>query len=152
MRGSVALASLAGVLMRGLWLPMWCARGPRSARRVGAVVVVSGAADVVMAEDGAFCEVPGGDRLLTQVTGTGCLHGALISACVGAGVDAWVAAVGASAWLARAAEIAAAEVAVGATDTAEAASPPRGGPGSFRVALLDALYRVGGAEHDLFTR
>ncbi len=128
------------------------------ARRVGAVVVVSGVVDVVAAADGAFCEVAGGNELLTHVTGTGCLHGALIAACVGAGVEPWLAAVGASAWLARAAEIAAGEVAAAAIDTAAAASPPRGGPGSFRVALLDALYRVGtlyrvgGAGNERFDR
>ncbi len=92
------------------------------ARRTGGVVAVSGPTDLVT--DGhrtAF--VPGGTPLLTRVSGTGCLLGALTAACA-AVAPPWEAALAASTWLATAGELA-------ATGSA--------GPGTFRVALVDAL-------------
>jgi hydroxyethylthiazole kinase len=93
------------------------------ARRTGAVVAVSGVIDHVT--DGrTVVEVPGGDVLLTKVTGAGCALGALMAAFAAVSATPLDAAVAASRLMARAAERAAAVA---------------HGPGSFAVALLDAL-------------
>ncbi|NQX03905.1 hydroxyethylthiazole kinase [Rathayibacter sp. VKM Ac-2856] len=96
------------------------------AHRVGAVVAVSGAVDVIT--DGErVVRVSGGHPLLTRVTGGGCALGAVMAAFLGAQPsdgDALGAAVAASAVWGLAAERAAATAA---------------GPGSFAVGLLDAL-------------
>ena len=92
------------------------------AGRTGGVVAVSGPVDLVT--DGTLVHrVAGGSPLLTRVTGTGCLLGALTAACA-ARATPMVAAVAATAWMAAAGGVA-------------ATAAPR--PGSFRVALLDAL-------------
>ncbi len=93
-------------------------------RARGCVVAVSGAVDYVT-DGSTVIEVPGGDVLMTRVTGVGCALGALMAAFVAAnGGDALGAAAGASAVLAAAGE--------------RAAQATRG-PGSFAVALLDHL-------------
>jgi hydroxyethylthiazole kinase len=93
------------------------------AERAGTVVAVSGVVDHVT--DGrTVVTVPGGDVLLTKVTGAGCALGALMAAFCAVSATPLDAAVAASALMATAAERAAA--------TAD-------GPGSFAVALLDAL-------------
>jgi hydroxyethylthiazole kinase len=92
-------------------------------RRVGTVVAVSGVVDHVT--DGrAVVTVPGGDVLLTKVTGAGCALGALMAAFCAVCATPLDAAVAASRLMAGAAERAAANA---------------GGPGSFAVALLDEL-------------
>jgi hydroxyethylthiazole kinase len=92
------------------------------ARRTGAVVAVSGPADVVT--DGQrIVRVAGGDELLTRVTGAGCSLGATMAAFLGVCAPL-SAAVAASLVFARA---------------AESAATRSGGPGSFGVAFLDAL-------------
>ena len=68
-----------------------------------------------------------GTPLLTRVTGTGCLLGALTAACLGAGVAPLEAADAATVWIAVAGEL------------AETRAPR---PGSFRTALLDSLDEV----------
>ncbi len=96
------------------------------ARRTGAVVAVSGEVDVIT--DGMTAvTLAGGTPLLTRVTGTGCLLGALTAACA-AVTDPLPAAVAASTWLKSAGEQAARRAA---------------GPGTFRIQLLDALDEVG---------
>jgi hydroxyethylthiazole kinase len=93
------------------------------ARRIGTVVAVSGVVDHVT--DGrAVVDVPGGDVLLTKVTGAGCALGAHMAAFSAVCATPLDAAVAASRLMASAAERAAA----GAQ-----------GPGSFAVALLDEL-------------
>lgn len=96
------------------------------ARDAGCVVAVSGEVDYVT--DGlSVYAVPGGDVLLTKVTGSGCALGALVTACVAASGSPLEGAVAASTLFAAAAEWA-----------AERST----GPGSFAVALLDALHQV----------
>ncbi|WP_124039986.1 hydroxyethylthiazole kinase [Neoactinobaculum massilliense] len=96
------------------------------ARLSGTVVACSGPRDLIT--DGRHtAAVAGGTPLLTRVTGTGCLLGALTAACVSV-APAFDAAVAASMWLKRAGELAAART---------------GRPGSFGVALYDALDEVG---------
>lgn len=93
----------------------------------GTVVVASGAIDLVADSSGNIVEVPGGHPMMTVITGTGCLHGAMIAACIGAGLDPHTAAVGASAWLGSAASTAAKKAS---------------GPGTLKVHLLDSLHQL----------
>ena len=94
----------------------------------GAVVAVSGAFDYI-ASGQEIVAVPGGDRLLTLVTGAGCSLGALVAAMLAGNEDPLRATVAAHAVLAVAAE--------------RAAGLARG-PGSFAVALVDELSRLDG--------
>lgn len=93
------------------------------AERTGSVVAVSGAVDYIT--DGTtVLQVRTGHPLMTRVTGVGCALGALVAACRAVEDSALVAATAATTVLTVAGEVAA------------AAST---GPGSFAVALLDAL-------------
>ncbi|CAB4932394.1 unannotated protein [freshwater metagenome] len=92
----------------------------------GAVVAISGPVDHLVTADGVL-HVPGGDVLLTRVTGAGCALGALVAAFLAVAPDPL-----------RAATAAHAVVAV----AAERASSASRGPGSFAVGLLDELSRL----------
>lgn len=97
----------------------------------GGVVAVSGAVDVIVGAGGPR-RIGRGTRLLTRVTGTGCLLGGLVAACA-AVAEPFDAADAASVWLDVAGELAASRA---------------DRPGAFRTALLDALDEVGeAAEH-----
>ncbi|QTV79767.1 hydroxyethylthiazole kinase [Microbacterium sp. NIBRBAC000506063] len=100
------------------------------ARRHGSVVAVSGEVDLVTDGDRVI-RIAGGDVLLTRVTGGGCALGAIMAAFLGAArsleISPLLAVAGASLVYARAAERAAGEAS---------------GPGSFAVALLDALAAI----------
>lgn len=99
------------------------------AARTGGVVVVTGPVDLVT--DGRDdVRVGGGSPLLAQVTGGGCLLGAVVAAFL-ADSPPLVAAVAACATYAVAAE----RAAEGAT-----------GPGGFAVGMLDALAALGPAD------
>jgi hydroxyethylthiazole kinase len=98
----------------------------RLARDTGAVVAVTGKVDYVT--DGQrTAAIANGDVMLTRVTGTGCTATAIIGAYLGAGFAPFDAAVAGLATIGVAAEIAVKEAR---------------GPGSFQVALIDALYRL----------
>ena len=97
------------------------------AARTGGAVAVSGAVDVVC-DARRSRRVDRGAALLTRVTGTGCLLGALTAACTAVCEDPVEAALAATVWLDVAGEVAAGRAA---------------GPGSFRMHLLDALDEVG---------
>lgn len=100
------------------------------ARSTGGAVAVSGPVDLVT--DGErVVEVRNGSPLLTLVTGAGCLLGALVAACAGTGAAPLEAAVAATGILTVAADVAA------TTTTA---------PGSFAVALVDALHTLQGPD------
>ena len=96
------------------------------ARRGGAIVAVSGVIDYVTDGDRTI-SIPGGDPMLTRVTATGCMLGALIAAFAAVCDSPLVAAAGASALLAAAGERSARRTS---------------GPGSFAVSLLDDLYTL----------
>jgi hydroxyethylthiazole kinase len=99
------------------------------ARASGAVVAVSGAVDYVT--DGrSTVAIPGGDPLLSRVTGTGCALGALMAALCACGRPPLEAAGAASALLGE------------AGSRAAAGSP---GPGSFAVRLIDELAALAAA-------
>ena len=94
------------------------------------VVALSGKTDLV--SDGArMAAVANGDPLMTKITAMGCAGSALVAAALGVEPDAWRAAAGALVFIGVAGEIAA--------EKAE-------GPGSFAVAIVDALHRLDGPE------
>lgn len=111
------------------------ATGPASAadaaaqivERAGGAVAVSGPVDLILDAD-RQARVNRGSALLTRVTGTGCLLGALTAACTAVEPDPFRAALAATTWMDLAGELAAARAT---------------GPGSFRMHLLDALDEVG---------
>lgn len=101
------------------------------ARRHGCVVAVSGPVDLIT--DGErVIRVASGAGMLTKVTGTGCLLGALTAACLSA--------VGHE----PAGQISAFGAVLAATALLTVASERCTGlgPGSFRTALLDALHEI----------
>lgn len=98
----------------------------RLARRLGTVVAVTGATDLVT--DGAReVRVANGHPLMGRITGSGCTATALIAAFLAVDPDPLSAAATALAFFGLAGERAGVDAA---------------GPGSFQVALLDALYTL----------
>ena len=96
------------------------------AREAGVVVAMTGAADFV-ADAASGTWLVAGHALMARATGMGCGATALVAAALAVERDARAAALAALAWLAVAGEVAAARCP---------------GPGSFRVALLDALHAL----------
>ena len=97
------------------------------AGQTGGAVAVSGVVDLIL--DGhRELRLDRGTPLLTRVTGTGCLLGALTAACAAVEPDPVQTALAATTWMDLAGEAAAARAA---------------GPGSFRMHLLDALDEIG---------
>ena len=95
--------------------------------RTGGAVAVSGEVDLII--DGTQqTRVHRGAQVLTRVTGTGCLLGAMTAACTAVTHDRFMAALAATTWLTVAGEIGVQRAT---------------GPGSFRLHLLDALDEVG---------
>ncbi len=104
--------------------------GAELARRLGSAVAITGEVDLVT--DGArVVEVRGGHPLMGRVTGTGCAATVLVAAFCAVDADPVAAAAGALAYFGIAGERAA-ECALG--------------PGSFQVALYDALAAISPAE------
>ncbi len=97
------------------------------ARRSDGVVAVSGPIDLIVDAD-RIQRVARGHQLLTRVTGSGCLLGALSAACVAVWQDAFSAALAATLWLSIA---------------GERAARLTSRPGSFRMHLLDQLDAIG---------
>jgi hydroxyethylthiazole kinase len=98
------------------------------ARATGTVVAVTGRIDYVTDGDHG-ASVANGDVMLTRVTATGCSVTAIIGAYLGAGLPPFEAAIAGLATMGVAGETAAATAA---------------GPGSFQVALFDALAALDG--------
>jgi hydroxyethylthiazole kinase len=98
----------------------------RLAEATGAIVAVTGAVDYIT-DGNRLAGLANGDIMLTRVTGTGCSATALIGAFLGAGLPAFHAAAAGLATIGIAAEI---------------ALPGARGPGSFAVALIDALATI----------
>ncbi len=98
-----------------------------------AVVALTGARDLVT--DGKrVIEVRGGHHLMTRVTAVGCALSAVVGAFAAVESDRLTAAVAALATFKAAGS--------------QAGSAASSGPGSFRAALLDALYSLDGRELD----
>lgn len=101
------------------------------AERWGSTVAVSGEVDLIT--DGRrVIRIANGDVLLTRVTGGGCALGAVMAAFLGAAHDSSTDALTA---------VAAATLVY--TVAAERAAATASGPGTFAVALLDALDAIG---------
>ncbi|TBW39235.1 hydroxyethylthiazole kinase [Siculibacillus lacustris] len=101
------------------------------ARASGAVVVVTGAVDVIT--DGTrLVALADGDPLMTRVTATGCALSAVVAAFLAGPSDAFAAAVAA--------------VAVYGVAGRLAAFDADGGPATFRTAFVDRLARIGAEE------
>jgi hydroxyethylthiazole kinase len=98
------------------------------ARNKKTVLALSGETDWV--SDGErFAAIANGHALMGKVTAMGCAASALVAACLGVEPDAWRAAAGALVIIGVAGELAATK--------AE-------GPGSFAVAIIDALHNLDG--------
>ena len=96
--------------------------------RTGAVVVASGPIDLVACPTAVWA-VRNGNARLTGITGAGCMAAAVTGCCLGAAPDkAPEACLCAMTIMGVAGEIAAAQ-----------SAPDKGGPGSFRMFLLDAV-------------
>ncbi len=102
-----------------------------AARRLDCTVAITGAVDVIT-DGGRVARIHNGHRLLSRVTGTGCMTTALVGACAGVAEDAFLAAVAGVASMGIAGEIA-----------FELAGSR--GTGSFHMAILDALSCMDGA-------
>ncbi len=97
------------------------------AERLGCVAAITGAVDII--SDGKrIAAVSNGHRLLSNVTGTGCMTTALVGSFCGAGKDTFVAAVAGIAAMGIAGEVAYEK----AGDI---------GTGSFHIGILDAISR-----------
>lgn len=94
------------------------------AEKYRTVVAMTGATDYVVSPD-RIVRLTGGDGLMASITGTGCVAGALCAAFLAVSDDPFDAAV------------AALHLMSGAADHAAKSAK---GPGSFKVALLDAFY------------
>ena len=96
------------------------------ARAKATVVALSGETDLI-ADGSRLVRLTNGDPLMARVTAMGCAGSALVAACLAVEPDAWRAAAAGLMLIGVAGEIAAARA---------------DGPGSFAVAILDALYRL----------
>ncbi|WP_410771573.1 hydroxyethylthiazole kinase [Fontibacillus sp. BL9] len=100
----------------------------RAAKELGTVVAITGREDVIT--DGKLCRViSGGDALMTQVTGTGCLLTSVLGAFAAVEQDLLLAGTAGLAFYGTAASRAAERTAAF-------------GPGSFQTAFLDELAKL----------
>jgi hydroxyethylthiazole kinase len=95
-------------------------------QKTGAVVVMSGSRDII-AGKGEIILVENGHPMMAQVTGTGCMLSAILGAFIAVEPDPLLAVLTGTVFFGLAGEQAALE---------------SQGPGSFRTALLDALYTL----------
>jgi hydroxyethylthiazole kinase len=96
------------------------------ARATKAVIGLSGATDWV-GDGERFAAIANGHALMAKVTAVGCAASALVAACLAVEADAWRA-------------TAAALLIVGVAG--ELAAEKAAGPGSFAVAIIDALHNL----------
>jgi hydroxyethylthiazole kinase len=100
----------------------------KAARKFGCVAAITGATDIV-SDGGRTVAIENGTRLLSDVTGTGCMCTSLVGAFCGASADYLVAAAGGVLSMGIAGELA-----------SEAAGGK--GNGSFHIAIIDAVGRL----------
>ncbi len=98
----------------------------RFADQAGITIALTGDTDIVI-DGGRLACIANGDPLMAKVTAMGCAGGALIGACLAVESDAWVATAAGLLILGVAGQIAGANAS---------------GPGSFAVAILDAVYAL----------
>ncbi len=132
-RGNQAeIGSLAGT--GGEFRGVDAARGPadlqgaarRLSEKTGATIVMTGPEDLV-AKDGKMLVIGNGDPMMGRLIGTGCMLSAVIAAFASVETDPLMAAAGAVVFFGLAGERAALQAK---------------GPGSFKTALLDALFTL----------
>lgn len=99
----------------------------------GATVVISGRIDIVAHADGAWA-VSNGDRLMTRITGTGCMTTAVMGCCVGAAPTA----------IPQACLCAMCAMGVAGEIASENMAAMGGGTGTYRALLLDAMSSIDG--------
>lgn len=99
------------------------------AARLGCVVAVTGATDIV-AGGGRLCRIANGHPLLASVTGTGCMASSLIGCCAGVAGDSFLATVAGLTAMGVAGEL------------AYESLQPGEGSGTFRVRLIDAISNL----------
>ncbi len=97
------------------------------AKKYGCVAAITGAVDII-ADGERVVTIKNGHKMLSEVTGTGCMATSLVGSYAGVSSDYFTAAVGGVASMGIAGEIACEEV--GSMGT-----------GSFRMALIDVLSR-----------
>lgn len=108
------------------------------AQQLGCVVGITGQVDVV--SDGArVAKIENGVKLLSKVTGTGCMTSALVGSYCGANKDAFTATVAGIATMGLAGEIAY-EAALGGDEKAHIVP----GTGQFHIGIIDAVSRMDG--------
>ena len=98
--------------------------------KFGAVVVISGAVDIIVSEAGTT-QLKNGDPLMTKITGMGCSATALLAAFIAVIPNRTEAAIAATALMAVAGELAAQNST---------------GPGSLQVGILDKLHNISETE------
>jgi hydroxyethylthiazole kinase len=101
----------------------------RFAKSHGTIVALTGRVDIV-ADGARRVTIGNGDPLMGQVTAMGCAGSALVAAALAVERDPWLATIAALSAFGVAGEVAAREA---------------GGPGSFAVAMVDALHNLDGA-------
>ncbi len=106
------------------------------AGRYGTVVAATGETDIIT--DGErTCQVYNGTKMLTMITGAGCMVGALTAAAAGVSDDRFISSVAAIMVMGLAGEMA-------------AESLERVLPGTFRIRLFDYIYNI--SEDDIMKR
>jgi hydroxyethylthiazole kinase len=106
------------------------------ARQYGTVVVATGESDIIT--DGErTCLVHNGSRMLTMITGAGCMAGALTAAAAGVSEDRYISS-------------AAAILAMGLAGEMASGTMAKALPGTFRAKLFDYMYNI--KEADILKR
>jgi hydroxyethylthiazole kinase len=106
------------------------------ARKYGTVVVATGESDIVTDGERA-CLIHNGTRMLTMITGAGCMAGALTAATAGVSEDKYISSIAAIMAMSLAGEMAAGTMA-------------KALPGTFRSKLFDYMYNI--READILKR
>ena len=104
------------------------------ANRLGAVVAITGVVDIITDGKKLFT-VENGHKIMSKVTGTGCMCTSLIGAYLGAGDDKLLAALAGVVSMGIAGEIA-----------YENLGENQGGTGTLKVKIIDAIYNLKEAE------
>ena len=103
------------------------------ARELDTIVIATGKIDILSDGNNTY-SIANGHEMLTNITGSGCLLGAVVAAFAGAADDIVKACIGALCFYGIA---------------AEAAAEHTEAPGSFQVAFLDQLYLLGDSARDM---
>lgn len=104
------------------------------ASKVNTIVAITGTVDVITDGEKLFT-VKNGEKIMSKVTGTGCMCTSLIGSYMGAGDDNLLATLGGVVSMGIAGEIA-----------YEKIDRTHGGTGSLKVGILDAIYNLGDKE------